>query len=62
MAIVQGIIALARAFERKTVAEGIETAEQYQALLDIGCELGQGYLIARPMQANEVPCWKSNHH
>lgn len=59
MAIVQGIIALARAFDRKTVAEGIETKEHYQALLDIGCEIGQGYGIARPMPATDLIGWRS---
>ena len=58
MAIVQGIIALARAFERKIVAEGIETGEQYQALLEMGCEVGQGYWIARPMQASAMIAWR----
>jgi diguanylate cyclase (GGDEF)-like protein/PAS domain S-box-containing protein len=58
MAIVQGIIALARAFERQTVAEGIETEAHYRALLDMGCEAGQGYGIARPMPADELRCWK----
>ena len=57
MAIVQGIIALARAFDRQTVAEGIESKHQYQALLDMGCELGQGYYIARPMSASDFPNW-----
>lgn len=57
MAIVQGVIALARAFERKTVAEGIETAAHYQALLDMGCEFGQGYGIARPMPADKLMNW-----
>jgi len=61
-AIVQGIIALARAFERQTVAEGIETEVHYQALLDLGCELGQGYGIARPMPANELMNWQKNVH
>ncbi len=56
-AIVQGIIALAKAFERQTVAEGIETAAHYQALLEMGCELGQGYAIARPMPASELVNW-----
>jgi diguanylate cyclase (GGDEF)-like protein/PAS domain S-box-containing protein len=56
-AIVQGIIALAQAFERQTVAEGIETDAQYQMLLDMGCELGQGYAIARPMLADELTNW-----
>ena len=57
--IVQGIIALAQAFDRSTVAEGIETEEHYQVLLDMGCELGQGYYIARPMPADEVSDWKT---
>ena len=59
MAIVQGIIALARAFDRQTVAEGIETEDHYQVLLDMGCEIGQGYGIARPMPANELTSWDS---
>lgn len=61
MAIVQGIIALSKAFDRQTVAEGIETKEHYQALLNMGCELGQGYGIARPMPAHELTNWKANH-
>ncbi len=59
MAIVQGIIALARAFNRQTVAEGIETEEHYKILCNMGCELGQGYYIARPMQAGELTNWKA---
>jgi diguanylate cyclase (GGDEF)-like protein/PAS domain S-box-containing protein len=58
MAIVQGIIALARAFDRQTVAEGIETEDHYRILLDMGCELGQGYGIARPMPASQMENWK----
>jgi len=59
-AIVQGIIALAQAFERRIVAEGIETGEQYQMLLDMGCEAGQGFGIARPMLADELINWQAN--
>ena len=62
MAIVQGIVALAHAFERKTVAEGIESEEHYQALLDMGCEVGQGYGIARPMPASELLNWTLMNH
>jgi len=36
------------------VAEGIERAEQLDALRDMGCGLGQGFLIARPMPADEI--------
>ena len=57
MAIVQGIILLAQAFGLHIVAEGIETEAQYQALLNMGCESGQGYEIARPMPAGKLPSW-----
>jgi len=60
MAIVQGIIALARAFGRETVAEGIETGDHYRVLLDMGCELGQGYGIARPMPADKLANWQAS--
>ena len=53
LAIVQGIIALARTFGLEIVAEGIETARIYRKLLDMGCEVGQGYGIARPMPADK---------
>ena len=59
MAIVQGIIALAHAFERQTVAEGVETQDHYRVLLDLGCELGQGFGIARPMRADELLNWRA---
>jgi diguanylate cyclase (GGDEF)-like protein/PAS domain S-box-containing protein len=61
-AIVQGIVALAHAFERHTVAEGIETKEHYQALLNMGCEIGQGYGIARPMPAAALAIWNAEVH
>jgi EAL domain-containing protein (putative c-di-GMP-specific phosphodiesterase class I) len=56
-AIVQGVIALAKAFDRRIVAEGVETEELFLALLDMGCEYGQGYGIARPMPASRLPAW-----
>ena len=56
-AIVQGIIALAHAFGRGTVAEGVETEALYQALRDMECEVGQGYGIARPMPADALLPW-----
>jgi diguanylate cyclase (GGDEF)-like protein/PAS domain S-box-containing protein len=56
--IIQGIIALAEAFNLKTVAEGIETKDHYHMLLDMGCDIGQGYGIARPMQSSKLLAWK----
>ncbi len=57
-AIVQGIIALARTFDLKTVAEGIETVEQFEMLLGMGCDTAQGYLIARPLKAFDMLAWQ----
>ena len=56
-ALVEGVIGLAKAFHRTIIAEGVETAEQGQALLGFGCELAQGYGIARPMPAERLPEW-----
>jgi len=43
------IVELAKRFALKTVAEGIETAHESHKLQGIGCDMGQGYLFARPM-------------
>lgn len=56
-AIVQGVIALALAFHREVIAEGVENIEIGEQLLDMGCDLAQGYGIARPMPAHEFPDW-----
>lgn len=58
-AIVMGIIGLATAFHRQVIAEGVETTAHGTQLLAMGCELAQGYRIARPMPAAEVPGWKA---
>jgi diguanylate cyclase (GGDEF)-like protein/PAS domain S-box-containing protein len=57
LAILQGVIGLATVFKREVIAEGVETVAHGVALLELGCELGQGYGIARPMPAAEVPAW-----
>ena len=54
LAITKTILAMADTFHLSVVAEGIETIEQYQALLALGCPVGQGYLFARPMPALEI--------
>jgi diguanylate cyclase (GGDEF)-like protein/PAS domain S-box-containing protein len=59
LAIVEGVIALAKLFKREVIAEGVETIEHGTALLKLGCELAQGYGIARPMPASDVPAWIS---
>ena len=57
LAIVEAVIALAKSFKREVIAEGVETVEHGTALLQIGCELAQGYGIARPMPAGDIPHW-----
>ncbi len=56
-AIVEGVISLTRTFKRQVVAEGVETAEIGAALLALGCSIAQGYGIARPMPAADMPAW-----
>jgi diguanylate cyclase (GGDEF)-like protein/PAS domain S-box-containing protein len=57
LAILKGVIGLASAFNRDVIAEGVETREHGQALLALGCELAQGYGIARPMPGTDIPDW-----
>jgi EAL domain-containing protein (putative c-di-GMP-specific phosphodiesterase class I) len=56
-AILQGVIGLAEAFHREVIAEGVETIAHGTALLQMGCEFGQGYGIARPMPGEAMPAW-----
>jgi diguanylate cyclase (GGDEF)-like protein/PAS domain S-box-containing protein len=49
--IAQAVITLAHALGLRTVAEGIETADQLAVLGRLGCDLGQGFLFARPAPA-----------
>ncbi|WP_293751257.1 EAL domain-containing protein [uncultured Paraglaciecola sp.] len=57
LAIVKGVVGLAKAFQRDVIAEGVETIAHGVALLQLGCELAQGYAIARPMPAADIPQW-----
>jgi EAL domain-containing protein (putative c-di-GMP-specific phosphodiesterase class I) len=57
--ILEGILGLGSAFHRQVIAEGVETVEHGLMLLRLGCELAQGYGIARPMPAHDLPGWVS---
>lgn len=61
LTLVNAIVALAAAFGRHVVAEGVETAEQCAKLLELGCERAQGFGIARPMPSHEVLAWARKH-
>lgn len=58
-AIVEGVIGLAKAFRREVIAEGVETVEHGSRLLQLGCELAQGYGIAKPMPSDQIKKWLS---
>ncbi|HEY8942259.1 MAG TPA: EAL domain-containing protein, partial [Cellvibrio sp.] len=60
LAIVKGVIGLANAFHRQVIAEGVETVAHGELLIPLGCELAQGYGIARPMPAVDLPGWAAN--
>jgi EAL domain-containing protein (putative c-di-GMP-specific phosphodiesterase class I) len=53
-ALVRGIIELARSLGLRLVAEGIEHPEQHAILRAFDCPLGQGFLFARPMEAEQL--------
>jgi len=57
LAILEGIVGLASSFGREVIAEGVETHEHGKQLLLLGCDLAQGYGIARPMPAEKMIEW-----
>jgi hypothetical protein len=57
LTIVEGMLGLASAFRRQAIAEGVETVEQGVLLLRLGCQVAQGFCIARPMPAEDLPSW-----
>jgi diguanylate cyclase (GGDEF)-like protein/PAS domain S-box-containing protein len=57
LSIVNGVIGLAVAFQRDVIAEGVETVAHGERLMKLGCVLAQGYQIARPMPASQIPGW-----
>lgn len=57
LTIVDSVVRLAGAFRHPVIAEGVESVEHGAALLNLGCYLGQGYGIARPMPPERLPAW-----
>jgi len=56
-AIVACVAELSQAFKYDLIAEGVESFDHMQSLIEIGCHLGQGYYIARPMSADKMTQW-----
>ncbi|MDB9314675.1 EAL domain-containing protein [Spirulina sp. CS-785/01] len=57
---IQTIITLAHGLQMDAIAEGIETPEERQKLQDMGCEWGQGYLFATPLDSSQASEWIFN--
>ena len=56
-AIVRSILLIARNFDLRVIAEGVETVAQFEFLKSHGCEEAQGYLISRPLEEPELRAW-----
>jgi len=59
--ILQSALDMARQLELTTVAEGVETLEDWRLLQESGCNISQGYLIAKPMPPQEMLGWIKSH-
>jgi EAL domain-containing protein (putative c-di-GMP-specific phosphodiesterase class I) len=59
--IARAIISLAHNLGYRVIAEGVETEAQWAFLQAEGCDEGQGYLLARPMPAEQFECWIRKH-
>jgi diguanylate cyclase (GGDEF)-like protein/PAS domain S-box-containing protein len=60
-AIVRTVIHLAHDLGKQVCAEGVENEATWRMLSDLGCDLAQGYWIAKPMPANELMQWLSEN-
>lgn len=60
--IIESSVDIARRLRLKVIAEGIETAEQWQLMATLGCDIAQGYWIAKPMPAEAVADWVATWH
>ena len=60
--ILQSAIEMANRLGMSTVAEGIETLEDWRLLQQFGCNIGQGYFIAKPMPGKDFFPWLKQHN
>jgi diguanylate cyclase (GGDEF)-like protein len=61
VAIARTIVAMAQALNLSTVAEGVETVEQYELLRSMGCNQIQGYFFSRPLSADDFLAYYQTH-
>lgn len=55
LALCQAVVSIGRSLDIDVVAEGVETVEQLQLLQQMGCDEIQGYLVSRPLPAEQIP-------
>jgi len=60
LSILVGVLDMSASFHRQVIAEGVETVAHGHMLLRLGCDLAQGYGIARPMPASDLPGWAAH--
>jgi EAL domain-containing protein (putative c-di-GMP-specific phosphodiesterase class I) len=60
--IIEGSVRLAASMGMRVVAEGIEDEDKARQLRDLGCDMGQGWLFARPMPAEDLWDWLMARH
>lgn len=58
--IVSAIVSLSKSFERRLVAEGIESADVESKLIELGCDLGQGFFYSKPLPLSEALRWAAD--
>jgi EAL domain-containing protein (putative c-di-GMP-specific phosphodiesterase class I) len=59
--VIEAIVALGKAMQMEVVAEGVETEQQYAIVRRLGCDLVQGFFVARPMPADQLAAWVVGH-
>jgi EAL domain-containing protein (putative c-di-GMP-specific phosphodiesterase class I) len=59
--LIQTLVALGRSLELRTIAEGVEDEAQLQRLQELGCDRGQGYLFAPPLEVAALERFLADH-
>nr|WP_292439863.1 EAL domain-containing protein [Methylophaga sp.] len=59
--IIDGVIGLTDAFHHQVIAEGVETLEHGLMLMSMGCDMAQGYIIAKPMPSEDCRDWLASY-
>lgn len=55
--IVSAIVSLSKSFKRRLVAEGIESADVERKLIELGCDIGQGFFYSKPLPLSQALRW-----